>query len=234
MASLLIDRGGGVWTAEASLAVAPGVVLPIRMTVLRQDDGELTLVSPIDGVSEWGPQVAALGTVTRIVAPNGLHHLFALPAIAYFGGAVLWASAALRRKRKDFPATTRWLEGDGEVVLAQGLTARAVAGMPAVQEWVLFHQPSATLVVTDLVFNIRDPSLLLGLTLRLAGTYKRLAVSRLFLRACRDREALGASLDGVASWPLQRLVMAHGAPLLADARAPLLEALAPIRRARDA
>jgi hypothetical protein len=208
------------------LALAPGMVLPIRMTILRDRDGGLTLVSPVDGVAQWGPLVSALGPVRRIVAPSGLHHLFALQALAQFGGAELWASAALRDKRKDFPAATRWLEGDGVVQLTADLVLLPVAGMPDVQEWLLFHRPSATLVVTDLLFHLLEPSFLFGLMLRLFGTYKRLAVSRLFLRACRDRDALARSLQAVVALPVERLVMAHGEPLLSNAAEPTREALA--------
>mgnify|MGYP003347503727 CR=1 FL=1 len=58
------------------------------------------------------------------------------------------------------------------------------------------------------------------------GTYRKLAVSKLFTRERQDRAAYTASLATIAALPFDRLVMAHGAPILADARPQVAAALA--------
>ena len=151
-----------VWSLDATLKMAPGVVLPIRATVLRDADGSVTVISPVEGVDAWAPEVEALGPVRRVVAPSGLHHLFALPAARRFADAELWAAAPLRDKRKDLPPTTRWLAGPGPVRLSDDLEGHLVAGMPNLDEWVWLHAPSRTLVVTDLLFHLLDPGWGLG------------------------------------------------------------------------
>jgi hypothetical protein len=59
-------------------------------------------------------------------------------------------------------------------------------GFPLANEVVFFHRPSATLIATDLAFNVRARSPLLT----------RLAFRR--------------SLERVLEWPFERIVVAHG------------------------
>lgn len=213
-----------VFAIDERLKMAPGLMLSIRTTVLRDSDGSLTLVSPVQGVDTWGPQVAQLGRVARIVAPNAYHHLFALPALAFFPEAQLVASAPLRRKRKDFPPQTQWLQGPGPVDLTPELQLHRVDGMRS-EEWVLLHRPSRTLVVTDLMFHDLNPDFAMGLISRLTGTHKKLAVSRIFLRDRTDRGAYAASVAAIAELDFDALVVAHGEPIPAGAKPLVHQAL---------
>ncbi len=219
------DLGQGVWGIDGSLRMMPGLSLPLRATVLRATDGGLVLISPVNGIADWGPALDAVGNVTHVVAPSGFHHLFAKDAWERYPGATLWASHALQKKRPDFPASTRWLEGDAPLTVAPGITAWPVLGMPAVQEWVFVHEPSGTLVVTDLLFHIKNPGFLLGLVQRMFGTYDRLAVSKLFTSARRDAAAYSASLATIAGLEFDRLVVAHGENILEGAHARVGDAL---------
>ena len=49
--------------------------VPTRMTALPLQDGGVALVSPIPIDDALAQQVAALGTVRFLIAPNLLHHL---------------------------------------------------------------------------------------------------------------------------------------------------------------
>lgn len=199
------DFGQGVWTLQGVLKMAPGLALPIRSTVLADRSGGIVVISPIDGVASWGPEVAALGPVQAVIAPSGLHHLFALPALQHFAGASCIASAALQAKRPDFPSTTQWLAGESPVTVAPGIVAYPVLGMPTTQEWVFLHEPSGTLVVTDLLFHVLQPGFGLGVVQWLTGTYKKLGVSKLFTSGRKDRAAYDRSLAAIAALPFDRL-----------------------------
>ena len=223
---LLEDLGAGVWIRRDSLAMMPGIALPLATTVLRDADGGLSLISPVSGIETWGPAVDALGPVRTVIAPNGFHHLFAKAAWERYGAASLVASAALQKKRPDFPATTRWLEGDARIDVAPGIAAFPVLGMKPVQEWVFLHEASRTLVVTDLLFHVLAPSFGLGLVQRAFGTYKKLAVSKLFVGARKDRDAYDRSLRVLQGLDFDRLVVAHGEPILAGAKPRVVDALA--------
>jgi hypothetical protein len=221
----MIDHGQGVWSLTSSLALLPGVELPLRTTMLQDRDGGVVIVSPIADADRWGTEVEALGPVRTVIAPNGFHHLFALPAHARFPEASLVASGALRRKRPDFPESTTWLQGNAPVEVAPGIVAHPVLGMPPVQEWVFLHEASRTLVVTDLLFHVLEPGFALGLFQRAFGTYKKLGVSRLFTRGRTDRDAYDRSLAAIAALPFDRLVVAHGEPILEGAHARAAAAL---------
>jgi hypothetical protein len=195
------------------------------MTVLRDASGGLVAISPVTGIETWGPTVERNGSISAIVAPSGLHHLYARPAWERYGQAHVFASEALRTKRPDFPERTQWLRGEVPIPIAPGISAIPLLGMPKVQEWLVFHEASGTLVATDLLFHLMTPGFALGLVTRMAGTYKRLACSKLFLGARTDREAFRRSIALVLSLPFDRLIVAHGEPVLSDAHAKVQKAL---------
>ena len=82
----------------------------------------------------------------------------------------------------------------------------------------LFHRPSGTLWVTDLVFNVRTSDHLpTRLFMRLNGAYGRLAHSRMARTMVRDRRALRRTVDRLLALGPVRLLPAHGDPVEADA-----------------
>ena len=69
--------GDQCWSADRELAYGRQTTLPVRMIVTRDQQGGLTLYSPVtldEGTSE---ALAGLGEVVRVVAPNRFHTLFA-------------------------------------------------------------------------------------------------------------------------------------------------------------
>jgi hypothetical protein len=93
---------------------------------------------------------------------------------------------------------------------------------------VLFHRPSRTLILADLVLNIGRPThWWTRLYSRFAGFYDRVALSRVIrLTSFPDRVAAQRSVDQLLSLPIDRVVVGHGAPLLVEARAQLERACA--------
>jgi hypothetical protein len=77
-----------------------------------------------------------------------------------------------------------------------------------------------------LVFNVQQPrGWLTPWVLRGAGTYRRLAVSRIVMSQIDDKDACARSLRAMLDVPLQRLLMAHGEPVLENPAARLRGAL---------
>lgn len=225
----------GVWAADDDLRLNPGFHMPVRMTVLRLPSGSLLLHSPVALDDALARELEALGEVAWIVAPSGLHHLFAAPAKARFPRARLAASAALRKKRPDL-AVDAWLEGDEARPFGDGVLGVRVRGAPSVDEWVFVHEPSRSLLVTDLVFHVRRTrGWLTPWVLRVMGVHDRLGQSRAWRILVKDRAAARESAERILGLDFDRLVPAHGDPIDAGAR-PLLAAaltrmLPPERRA---
>ncbi len=195
----------GLWHAESVLP-SFGVRFPLRMTVMETDHG-LTLWSPIAIDDALAAAIDALGTVRTIVAPNRFHHLFARAAADRWPEATLLAADGVAKKNKSLAGATP-LDGAS----LPGLTLTKVHGAPTMSEVVAFHQPSRSLITTDLLFHIHEAE---GWMSRMvfkyvARTLGKAQQSRLWKGWIDDQQAAQASLEALLALPFERLVMAHG------------------------
>lgn len=97
-------------------------------------------------------------------------------------------------------------EWAGEVEL------RRIDGMPNVQEHVLLHRPSRTLVVGDVLFNFPENAtwwtkLVARWVLRLDGL---VGMSLVFRSMIRDKQAFHRSMDDILAWDFDRVIVGHG------------------------
>jgi len=187
----------GVWQiAGPSLRFIGGVKVPSRSTVVRLGSGELLVYSPIAEM----PGVDALGRVAHILEPSKLHDRFVAAATER------WPAAALHRR---------------ELALADpAIEAIKIDGVPKLDETVVFHRPSGTLVVADFVFNMTAENLRSRFAFALTGVGgNRVAQSREWKWARKDRAAARASVERVLAWPIQRIAFCHGESVAMDASA---------------
>lgn len=222
----LIPLAPQLWTANDELILALGIRFPVRMTVLRDGEGNLALWSPIAIDDALASELAELGTVRWLVAPNLFHHLYLSDAVARYPGAELVGVRGFGAKRPDLPWSERLLH---EGLPIAGVEVLPVEGAPKMEEAVLFHRESGTLVVTDLVFAVREATSFWDRVVFgwVAGTLGRVGQSRLWRWSLtRDRAAAGASVRRMLELPFDRLVMAHGEVVSTGGRAALEEACA--------
>ena len=99
-------------------------------------------------------------------------------------------------------------------------------------EALLWHVPSRTLVVTDLVFHFTDElSGLARILMRWNGVVGRVGPSRIFRWFfLTDRRALAASLEPVRDWEFDRIVMSHGTIVERDGKRLFLDGFARLGR----
>lgn len=210
----------GVWTASAPVRIV-GMPLSTTMTVLQLHDG-LLVHSPVPLTDGLRNAVEALGTVKHLYAPNNMHHLWIGQWSSAFPAARLHAPRALLRKRSDLKVDR--VLGDG-TELDPHLEELAVAGF-RLEEGTLFHRPSQTLVVADLVQHIGRPAH--TWTKIYAGTmgfYDRVALSGALRHlAFSDRRAARQSLDQILQRPIQRILVGHGTPIISEPVAALAQA----------
>jgi len=204
----LVAIAPGLWAVE--LHRPSGVRLRLRMTVARSDGG-LWLHSPIAIDEALAGALAELGEVRHIVAPNRFHHWYAGAAKRRYPGASLWAAPGLRAKRPNL-AFDRDLHEDG--FSSEGIEATFIEGARPWSEHVFFHGESATLICTDLLFNIPEerhtPTRWLY---RAIGSFGRFRTNRIWPLLADDRAALSRSLERLLRWDVRRVVMAHGDPI---------------------
>ncbi|OJT25717.1 hypothetical protein BO221_07620 [Archangium sp. Cb G35] len=207
---------------EAELQM-PLMKLPVRTSLIELERARV-LWSPASTLTE--AQLRDAGEVTDIIAPNLLHGGGMKAAAAAHPRARLWGPVGIKEK---FPELS-WhgILGADPWPYDDELRHVAVGGMPDFNESVFLHHRSRVLLVSDLVFNI-DESQSRGigpwLILHLFGTYRRLGVSRLFLKHVKDRAAFQESIERIAALDFSHVAPAHGRVVSEEGKQKLLAAL---------
>jgi hypothetical protein len=180
------------------------------MTIVRLPGPKLLLHSPIAASDDLVREVKALGPVAYLVAPNRFHHLFVGEWLRACPDASIYVAPGLDTKRTDL-TIAGVLADEPEPGWKGTVDQVLVRGFPFANEVVFFHRPSATLIATDLAFNVGPSSpALTRLAIRLGGAYGRLSPTLLERFLVRDRTAFRHSLERILEWPFDRVVVAHG------------------------
>ncbi|MCP5058134.1 MAG: DUF4336 domain-containing protein [bacterium] len=224
MQSLATD----LWVDQQPLRFV-GVEIGTRMTVIRLPTGRLWIHSPIEATPERLEAVRALGEPAALIAPTRFHHLFIGDWRDAFPAASLHLAPGLESKRPDLmPAEV--LGDDSPKAWAGNVEQVAVKGFPLANEVVFYHPATATLVATDLAFNLSQSfSAPTRFAMRLAGVKSRLSPTLLERFGIRDRTAFRSSLDRILEWPFERVIVAHGDVVEAGGKEALAEGYAFLR-----
>lgn len=198
-----------IWTLDTEQKLALGAHLPNRMTVVRLASGEIWLHSPVPLDNDVATALDALGRVAHIVAPNGYHHLHVRGAKGRYPAAQIWISPALEKKLADLDVTP--LGAGISPPWASEIEPIAIEGVPSIGELVFFHRASRSLIVTDLLMNVRESKSVLGSwMLRMTGSYGKLAHSKLWRWMSKDRPRFEAARGRLLTLPIERIIMSHG------------------------
>lgn len=208
----MIAFGEGVWIDTERVRIL-GTRLTATMTGLRLGDGSLLLYSPLALTPARQAAVEAIGTVAHLYAPNLFHHLHVGDWAEAFPSARLHAPEGLAKKRPDLRVDR--VHGTSPEPAFEGVVDEIRIEGFRLDESVLFHRPSQTLVVADLVHNVGRPGHAWSkLYTRAMGFYDRVALSRMIRwTGFSDRAAARRSVDAVLALPFERLVFGHGTPL---------------------
>jgi len=197
---------GRVWASERPVWFS-GVRLRARTSVIRLDDGRLLIHSPTPPTDEWTKQVAALGEVAWLVVPNCFHHLGTAAAAAAFPAAKVVAPKSVAAKN------AAWrIDVEIGVFALPELALIPLAGVPFLDETLIFHRPTQTLFGADVVLRADEADhWTWRFGARVTGCYKRLRVPPDVRKKVVDKAAAARSLEALKELSIQRLVVAHGA-----------------------
>jgi len=204
----LIDDG--ILSVEGEIHMPLGR-FPRRMTVVALSGGQSVVFSAVCLNERAMRDVESLGTPAFMVVPNGFHRLDARPWKArYPDMKVVCPPGARNRVEKavHVDATTDVLaDPDVDFVIADGMGEAEGA-------LVVRRQAGTTLVINDLISNVRHPKGVgANVMARLFGFgVRRPQMARevrwLFVK---DKEAVAKQLREWAEMPgLQRLIVSHG------------------------
>ena len=200
-----------------------GADLHRNVTVLRLASGDLVIHSTGPFTPEDVRAINAAGQPRWIVETMLRHDTFAKQGREAFPAATYLAPAGFS-ERVGFPTlplVTQPEWGDEvEVFLLEGV--------PSMEEHVVLHRPSRTLIVADLIFNFgADVSAWTHLLMNVAvGAKHDPGMARSIRWTARDRGALRASLARMMAWDFDRLIVGHGEPIDTGAKEQVAAALA--------
>ena len=222
----LVPFADSLWTAATPIRFA-GIWFPHVMTVMRCRSGQLVLHSPCQPSTPLIDEIASIGHVDHIVAPNWFHDLYLATYRDLYPQATFWGPPVLRRHlgalidcELDRAARPPWFSEMPHVTLS---------GLLTFDESVFFHTPSSTLIVADLFMNVSaGPATprFTRIAYRLSRINGRLIMPP-YLRwfgVTTGRSLHNAALQ-IQEWKPDRLIVGHGTPVADEAMARLRSAL---------
>lgn len=227
-----------IWVAQQPL-VWHGQQFATRMTVIRIDknDDELLVYSPIHLTDEIKRSIDSLGRVAYLVAPNCLHHLFVKEWTAQYPNCRVFAGEELLQRRLDLaalPHLTRlgkpeeFYHPNRLLSDTKDIEYVIFNGHAVLNEIVLFHRPSATLILSDMIenFSSLDMPWKSRLSLSVILMLDRPAPPNDWKLSVRDKEAIRNTILAILSWNFNRIIIAHGRLIEKDARQIFQDAFA--------
>jgi len=200
----------GIWSVDASVRFM-GHVLPARSTIVRLSSGGLLVYSPAPLSAGLRDELARVGPVSAIVAPNCYHHLHFGEWADAFPNVRTYGAPGLRKKCPELRIDEDLADAPAEAWQGD-LDQLWFRGLPVLNEIVMLHRASRTLIVCDLAFHIHEVEGPIGsAVLRLNDMWRRFGPSRtvrLLLRA--HRRASREGLAAIDSWDFDRVIPAHG------------------------
>lgn len=197
-----------IWTLDRPVWFG-GVRLRAHTTVVRLDDGSLLLHSPAPPTDALAEQLRALGPVRWLVVPNCFHHLGAPAAAAHFPEAqVVGPASALSRNRALRLHVDIHDAQFGEQV--PELEALPLLGVPFLDETVLYHRPTQTLLGADIILcaGAKD-HWTWRWAARITGCYERVRVPPDVRKTMLDKTAAARSIHAMLERPARRLIVGH-------------------------
>jgi len=222
----------GIWVVDSGPLRVMGMPLPLRMTVIRLRNGGLWLHSPTRWTPELHEAMERIGPVRHLVAPNTAHWSFMREWQDHCPMATAWGAPGLRERRQVRKAGLR-LDHDLLELPPQAwedeIAQAVVPGGGGFREVAFFHQPSRSLLLTDLVINLEPAKLpraarpLVRLAGMMAPHGRAPAYLRLLIRLRRHEAAEAAAR--LVAWEPERVIITHGAWFQRDGAAALRRSL---------
>ncbi|MEM9623483.1 MAG: DUF4336 domain-containing protein [Pseudomonadota bacterium] len=210
---MLKALGDAIWQVDGPELVFAGAPMHTRMIVVRLSGGGLWVHSPIAFSAEVHELVTELGgPVVALVAPNKFHHLYVQEWVAAHPDAQVFAEARAQAKVAHLRSATTLTDQAPDAYCAD-IDQVLFNGNRMFAEAVFFHKASHTLILTDLMINLRvdRAPFLPRMFLRFEGvTFPDGGIPRLYRWLSTDRAQLRGALEKVNAWAPQQLTFCHG------------------------
>jgi hypothetical protein len=217
-----------LWVVDSVI----GREAPVRMTVIRLPAGDLVLHSPTRFTDQLRRQLEGIGRIRHLVAPNIAHWTFLPGWQGAVPAAVTWAAPGLRDRSKVRRSGVRLdhdLTDAPPPDWAAEIEQAVIRGGAGFTEVAMFHKPTRTLLLTDLVVNLEAAKVPVSLRplARLLGVLAPDGRAPAYLRGLvklgrRDKASAVARL---LHWYPERVIFTHGRWFDRDGEAQLRRSL---------
>ena len=208
MSSLTPVVADKIWTLDRPVWFS-GIRQRARTTVVRLEDGSVLLHSPGPPSDALAEELRALGPIRWLVVPNCFHHLGAPAAAAHFPEAQVVGPASALRRNKSLRIHVGIENGQFSEQVPE-LESLPLQGVPFLDETVLYHRPTQTLLGADVVLcaDAKD-HWTCRFAARITGFYERVRVPPDVRGKIPDRAAAARSIQAMLERPAQRLIVGH-------------------------
>lgn len=203
----LVER---MMTYEYTAKILPGAHFPVRSTFLELANQELMIISPGPFEAHFIQPIIAKYKQVYCVAPNAFHHMHLQQFHRRFPEVAIYGPRALVKKQPWLSNHLSSLSSLEKTLKAQ-VTFLPIAGNPTLSETVFYYQPTKTLIMTDLIFNMREP-MPKGRRwlLTLAGVRNKIGQSKLIKYTIKDHRAYADSIKAILGLECERIIIGHG------------------------
>lgn len=219
-----------IWIVDAPPIHPAGIVLPVRMTVVRLADGAIWLHSPTEADAALLQEIQGLGPVRHLVAPSIGHWTFLADWQRHHPEALVWAVPGLRKRGQVKASGLRIdhdLDGQAPEAWREEIEQSAILTPLAYRELAFLHRKTRTLVLTDLISSIEPEGLATRAYAVVAGVRFPAATTPRYLRP--PLRLGGASVrqavEALLAWRPERVIFAHGRWFETEGTARLRKAL---------
>jgi hypothetical protein len=219
----IIPLGDALWVADGPVCSFFGLAYPTRMAVIRLENGELFVWSPVPLDAGLRAEVDALGPVAHLIEPNALHHLFLADWVNAYPGARIYAPPGLKKKRKDIRFDAELGDAPDPAWAAQ-IEQIALKGSVTLTEIMFYHHRSRAALLCDSIQSFpRDWFKGWRKVLaRMGGIVEpSIGAPKDWRLSFVNRKAARAAVEKLLAFEPQRVVLAHSA-MAADNGAALI------------
>ncbi len=200
-----------LWIFEGPDVRFLGLDIPTRMTIARRESS-LWVHSPVPITPEISQFLANYGDVGHVVAPNNLHHLYLDGWQREYPNACYVAAPGLREKRPDLRFDDDLLR-DRVYSWTQDIAHEHFLGNRVFEEVVFFHRESKTLILTDLILNLKTDGF--NWVQKKFAKFDGIAFPdggspRLFRWNMRDRKLARSCYQQMLDWAPDHVIISHG------------------------
>jgi hypothetical protein len=200
-----------IWLFDGPEVPFLGLHIPTRMTIIRIGE-DLWVHSPVPITDSIARFMTPLGRICYVIAPNSLHHLFLLDWQTAYPDARYFSAPGLRAKRQDLRFDED-LTPDGSYGWSDSIPHNHFAGNRFFEEVIFFHQSSRTLILTDLILNLRGERFNLAQKVFAAFDgilYPKGSSPRLFRWSMKNLTSARESYRQIIEWDPVNIVISHG------------------------